>query len=59
MSTDNIIINGARDVRELTVLLPASKSLSARALLISALTEGGTMPIGIARCDDTDALRRG
>lgn len=59
MSTDNIIINGARDVRELTVLLPSSKSLSARALLISALTEGGTMPIGIARCDDTDALRRG
>lgn len=37
--------------------LPTSKSLSNRALCISALTPGAPQPIGIAECDDTDAMQ--
>lgn len=41
-----------------TVLrLPASKSISNRALILSALTGGTTLPAGLADCDDTRVLR--
>ncbi len=39
-----------------TISLPTSKSISARALTISALT-GGTQPQGLSDCDDTHALQ--
>ena len=39
-----------------TISLPTSKSISARALTISALT-GDTQPQGLSDCDDTHALQ--
>ena len=44
------------DFLEARVTLPLSKSMSARALVISALTEGAPLPSPVSRCDDTDAL---
>lgn len=44
---------------ETTVALPASKSLSARALVIEALTHKPEPPTGVAVCDDTHALIQG
>ena len=41
---------------EARVTLPLSKSMSARALIIGALTEGAPLPSPVAACDDTDAL---
>lgn len=41
------------------IKLPASKSISARALVIRALCPTAPLPTGIAMCDDTDALMRG
>lgn len=40
-----------------TVRLPASKSISARALVVSALA-GSPLPHGLSDCDDTRVLRR-
>ncbi len=40
-----------------TICLPASKSISNRALIISALAEGCTID-NVAVCDDTDAMRK-
>ncbi len=39
-----------------TINLPASKSISNRALLMSALSGGGIMPENLSRCDDTDVV---
>lgn len=44
---------------EARVTLPLSKSMSARALIINALTEGATALGPVAECDDTEALARG
>ncbi len=41
---------------EATVELPASKSISNRALIIHALAGGGTMPRNLSDCDDTEVL---
>ncbi len=39
------------------VLLPASKSISNRALIINALSGNNMMPENLAECDDTDVMR--
>ena len=39
-----------------SVLLPSSKSLSNRALIIYALTNKGILPTNLAQCDDTDVM---
>ena len=41
------------------ITLPASKSISNRALIIHALTEGGRMPENLSDCDDTEVIIRG
>ena len=41
---------------ETSVTLPLSKSMSARSLIIAALTPGAQFPTEIAKCDDTDSL---
>ncbi|MDE5669102.1 MAG: 3-phosphoshikimate 1-carboxyvinyltransferase, partial [Duncaniella sp.] len=41
---------------EARLSLPLSKSMSARALIISALTPGAALPGQVAECDDTDAM---
>ncbi len=38
--------------------LPSSKSISNRALVISALAGGGIMPANLSDCDDTDVIVR-
>lgn len=38
------------------ITLPASKSISNRALAISALAGGGERPENLSRCDDTDVM---
>jgi len=40
-------------------MLPASKSISNRALIIQALTKGGMMPENLSDCDDTEVIIRG
>ena len=42
-----------------SILLPASKSISNRALIIQALTKGGMMPENLSDCDDTEVIIRG
>ncbi len=44
------------DFLEARLSLPLSKSMSARALIISALTPGAPLPEPVAKCDDTDAM---
>ncbi len=39
-----------------TVVLPASKSISNRALVIHALTGGATLPQNLSDCDDTEVI---
>ena len=39
-----------------TVELPASKSISNRALIIHMLSGGGTLPQNISECDDTEVI---
>ena len=39
-----------------TVKLPASKSISNRALIINALAGGNTIPENLSDCDDTDVI---
>ena len=41
---------------ETTVTLPASKSISNRALIIHALTGGSTLPQNLSDCDDTEVI---
>ena len=42
-----------------SITLPASKSISNRALIIQALTKGGMMPDNLSDCDDTEVIIRG
>ena len=42
-----------------SIMLPASKSISNRALIIQALTKGGMMPENLSDCDDTEVTIRG
>lgn len=44
------------DFLDTRLTLPLSKSMSARAIIISALTPGAPLPSPVAECDDTDAL---
>lgn len=39
-----------------TAKLPASKSISNRALIIHALTGGGVLPENLSNCDDTEVI---
>lgn len=39
-----------------TILLPASKSISNRALIIHALSGGEDVPENLSKCDDTDVM---
>ena len=41
---------------ETTIKLPASKSISNRALIIHALAEGKTLPDNLSDCDDTEVI---
>ena len=41
-----------------TIKLPASKSISNRALIIYALTGGSVMPDNLSDCDDTEVIVR-
>ena len=52
----NYAIFPPEDFLQTRLSLPLSKSMSARALIISALTPGGQLHGPIAKCDDTDAL---
>ena len=40
-----------------TIALPASKSISNRAMIIHALSGGGTLPDNLSDCDDTEVIR--
>ena len=42
-----------------SIMLPAAKSISNRALIIQALTKGGMMPENLSDCDDTEVIIRG
>ena len=42
-----------------TIHLPASKSISNRALIIHALSGSGNMPQNLSNCDDTDVVIKG
>ena len=44
---------------DISIMLPASKSISNRALIIQALTKGGMMPENLSDCDDTKVIIRG
>ena len=39
-----------------TIKLPASKSISNRALIIHALSEGSILPDNLSDCDDTEVI---
>ena len=41
-----------------TITLPASKSISNRALVIHQLTNGALLPDNLSDCDDTDVMVR-
>lgn len=43
-------------VLDATITLPASKSISNRALIINALAGGTTHPANLSHCDDTDVV---
>lgn len=57
VSTPQITITAPSILRG-TVNLPASKSISNRALILAALAGGNIMPENIAHCDDTDVMVR-
>ena len=40
-----------------TIALPASKSISNRAMIIHALSGGSTLPDNLSDCDDTEVIR--
>lgn len=42
-----------------TIAVPPSKSISARALVIHALSDDGLLPLNLSLCDDTHALLHG
>lgn len=49
------IINAPKSINS-TVKLPASKSISNRAMIIYALSGGKTMPENLSDCDDTEVI---
>ena len=49
-------IVSAPDYIDLTVALPASKSISNRALAANALSGNATYPENLSKCDDTDVM---
>lgn len=51
------IITPTKEI-DTSITLPASKSISNRALIIKALTKGGMMPENLSDCDDTDVIIR-
>ncbi len=55
----SVTISARTGCSDVTVLLPLSKSLSARAIIISMLTDGGVLPLMLSRCDDTLTLLHG
>ena len=48
----------APEVLDTTIKLPASKSISNRALVIHALTGGNLLPENLSDCDDTEVIVR-
>lgn len=46
----------APDIISATINLPASKSISNRALIINALAGGNVMPDNLSDCDDTEVI---
>lgn len=52
----NLRITPPDDILQARTLLPLSKSISNRALAISAFTPSAATPISLARCDDTDVM---
>ena len=46
----------APEILNTTINLPASKSISNRALIINALTGGKTLPENLSNCDDTEVV---
>ena len=48
----------APEVLDTTIKLPASKSISNRALVIHALTGGNLLPDNLSDCDDTEVIVR-
>ncbi len=54
----NIRLLPPEDYLQTRLMLPLSKSMSARALIINALTPGARPLTHVADCDDTDALRK-
>ncbi len=54
----NLRILPPDDFLQARLTLPLSKSMSARALIINALTPGAAALTRVAECDDTDAMRQ-
>jgi len=52
---ENYVIN-APEKLQVDIKLPASKSISNRALIIHALTGGNTLPENLSDCDDTEVI---
>lgn len=52
----NYKIYSPEEILQATVELPLSKSVSNRALIITALTEDGCRPVGLAECSDTRVM---
>ena len=48
----------APDTFDTVIKLPASKSVSNRALIIHALSQGGLLPQNLSECDDTEVMVR-
>lgn len=53
----NLRLLPPEDFLQTRLMLPLSKSMSARALIINALTPGAAPLERVAECDDTDAMR--
>lgn len=58
ITTMNLRLLPPEDFLETRLMLPLSKSMSARALIINAMTPGAEPLTRVAECDDTDAMRR-
>lgn len=53
----NLRLLPPEDFLQARLMLPLSKSMSARALIINTLTPGADPLERVAACDDTDAMR--
>ncbi len=58
MTQNNIFIKRENDFQNLTIRLPASKSISNRALVIEALCQGNSMLSNISNARDTQTMLR-